>query len=213
MITNLIYFIEAIFDKYECNSKIANNLKPYIEAIRNQKEINDKKNKLPQIEEMNLNKFNAETQKEDKELYIKVLEDKINEFEKIEDTAKLKRAFYIAIVAGIISATIGNIHKVKEVFDYNFFIIAIFIMLLIFFTNMVILLFQFDSVRGYYSGMYSEFREESKKEKAYFLYLYRKMKWVQLYSNQDVSYILNIEDYIKSFFILITLLAFIFIFI
>lgn len=138
----------------------------------------------------------------------KFLKERCLEFKDIQNTAKLKGAFYITIIAAIISAFIGQINQIKCLITYHFEIKIVISLLFLYFINITVLLLNFMGIKSFIQEKYSDFRDEfHSSDKGLYNYWYMNFLRLAIVSNRDTSYILNVEKYIKLFLLWFSILG------
>jgi len=160
------------------------------------KKIENKEKGLDESTDKNYERFKT-CNKEDRELHIKILEDKCKEFENRKSVSQFKAGFYFTTLALVLTTIAKNINEVQHFSDWTFYKQITFILILLYIINAFMLLFSFISVKGFKADMYSTFARANEKEEMFYDYWYKKFQRLQVTTTKDVSFILNIEHYLK----------------
>jgi len=166
-----------------------------LEKICDEK-IDNKENKLNDLTNKNYERFKT-CEKEDKELHIKFLEDKCKEFQNRKSVSQFKAGFYFTTLALVLTTIAKNINEVHHFLDWTIYKQITFILILLYIINAFMLLFSFISVKGFKADMYSTFARANEKEEMFYAYWYKKFQRLQVTTDKNVSFILNIEHYLK----------------
>ncbi len=158
--------------------------------------IEVKENKLNDLVEYHYDNF-KECKDDEKKLNIEFLQDKCEEFKDRKKVAQFKAGFYFTNLSLVIAIIIKNIDKVVCIWDWSFYEKTVFVLIILYIINAFILLFSFVAVKGYKADKYSTFSNSTEKEKMFYSYWYKKFQRLQVYTDKDVSFIKNIEKYLK----------------
>jgi hypothetical protein len=114
-----------------------------------------------------------------------------------EKTAQFKAMFYITALAAILSVLVSKFNEIDKLLSLTIFEQVSMALIILYILNALFLLLSFLSVGSYKSETYSGFRDSTKKDKVYYEYWYKQYQRLQKYTDRDVSYIANIEKYLK----------------
>ncbi len=173
------------------------------------KKIEEKENRLQSISSDSYEKFKA-SNNDEKKYHIELLQDHCKELQDREKVAHFKAGFYLTTLVLTITSMSKNIHNANIVLHWSIYKQMIFSLIVLYIINVIILLFAFVSVKGFRTEKYSDFRNSDEKEKLYYMYWYKKFQRLQVYTDRDITFILNIEKYLKLivFWLAIFLLSF-----
>ena len=166
-----------------------------LSKITNQK-IDQKEKRLNDLAEKNYIRF-KECTNDEKDLHIKLLEDKIKEQESRKSVAQFKAGFYFTGLLFILTTIIKNINEIHTFLDWLLYKQIVFSLICLYVMNVFILLFSFISVKGASSEKYTTFARSEEKEKAFYCYWYKKYQRLEVRTTRDVTFILNIEKYLR----------------
>jgi hypothetical protein len=158
------------------------------------KKIEEKENRLQSISENSYEKYNTSDKKE---YHIELLQDQCKELQDREKIAQFKAGFYLTTLVLAITSIFKNIHDTNLILNWSIYKQVIFGLIVLYIINVIILLFGFISVKGYKTERYSTFRDSSQEERLFYMYWYKKFQRLQVYTDRDISFILNIENYLK----------------
>jgi len=158
------------------------------------KKIVEKENKLQSISDNSYAKYSAS---DEKKYHIELLQDQCKELQDREKVAQFKAGFYLTTLVLAITSIFKNIQNVNIVLHWNIYQQVAFGLMVLYIVNVIILLFGFVSVKGYRKEKYSDFRESNQQEKLFYMYWYKKFQRLRVYTDRDVTFILNIENYLK----------------
>lgn len=161
-----------------------------------QAKIDEKENKLQEITTKSYIKYSTSTNDE-KEQHIELLQEQCKDLQDREKVSQFKAGFYLTALALVIAAMADKIGDAHKILDWDYYLQVSFTLIGLYVLNTLSILFGFSSVKGYKSETYSEFRDSPEKQKKYYEYWYKKFQRLQVYTDRDVSYILNIEKYLK----------------
>jgi len=184
-----IYFLSWTKEKISLVKRIS------LIDICNRK-IEAKERKLDNLVEYHYDNF-TKCNENEKKINLEFLQDKCKEFQDREKVAQFKAGFYFTTLSLVIAIIIKNTDKVSKIGSWNFYEKAIFVLIVLYIINAFILLFSFVSVKGYKADMYSTFSNSKEKEKMFYSYWYKKFQRLQVYTDKEVSFIKNIEKYLK----------------
>lgn len=173
------YFFKAISLKKICEAK-----------------IDEKENKLEEITTKSYVEYSTSTSDEKKQ-HIELLQEQCKDLQDREKVSQFKAGFYLTALALVIAAMADKIGDADKILVWNFNQQIVFGLIVIYVLNVLAILFGFSSVKGYKSETYSDFKDSTEKQKKYYEYWYKKFQRLQVYTDRDVGYILNIEKYLK----------------
>jgi len=173
------------------------------------KKIKDKEKKLQSISDKSYEEY-KQSNKIEKNQHIALLQDLIKQMQEREKTAQFKAMFYMTALAAILSVLIGNINKINEILNFDVLKQIVIGLILLYILNSLFLLLSFLSVSSYEHEKYSDFKKSQNKEKEYYSYWYKQYQRLKVYSDRDISYIKNIEKYLKITTFLTIILAILF---
>lgn len=175
------------------------------------KKIDDKEKKLQSLSDKSYEEYSKSNTIEQK-YHIELLQDQCKELQDREKVAQFKAGFYLTTLVLAITSISKNIHDANLILNWSIYKQVIFSLIVLYIMNVIILLFGFVSVKGYKIEKYSNFKNSNKKEKLFYIYWYKKFQRLQVYTDRDITFILNIENYLKLIIvwsmILISLLIF-----
>ena len=160
------------------------------------KTIEEKENRLNDLAEKNYSRYNKSTE-EEQELHIKILEDKCKEQESRKSVAQFKSGFYFTGLLFILTTVIKNISAIGSFWSWSLYQQIILSLIFLYIINIFLLLFSFISVKGSLSEKYTTFAYSDEKEKSFYIYWYKKHQRLDVRTTRDVSFIVNIEKYLK----------------
>jgi hypothetical protein len=160
------------------------------------KRIDEKEIRLRNLVEKNYTKYRRST-KEEKQLHIKILEDKCKEQENRKSVAQFKSGFYFTGLLFILTTIIKNISAIGSFWSWSLYQQIILSLIFLYIINVFLLLFSFISVKGSLSEKYTTFARSNEKEKSFYIYWYKKYQRLEARTTRDVSFIVNIEKYLK----------------
>jgi len=160
------------------------------------KKIEEKENRLQSISENSYGKYSISNEIE-KKYHIELLQDQCKELQDREKIAQFKAGFYLTTLVLAITSIFKNIQDIHLIFQWSIYKQVAFSLIILYIVNVVILLFGFVSIKSYKSEKYSDFRDSNKKEKLFYTYWYKKFQRLQVYTDRDITFILNIENYLK----------------
>jgi len=160
------------------------------------KKIEEKESRLQSVCNDSYEKYSTSNETE-KKFHIELLQDQCKELQDREKVAQFKAGFYLTSLVLIAGAIIKSINSADLIYQWNCYIQASFALIFLYIINVIILLFGFISVKKYKAERYSDFRNSEDKEKSYYTYWYKKFQRLQVYSTNDISFVLNIEKYLK----------------
>jgi len=166
-----------------------------LKDICNQK-IEDKEKKLQLLSDKSYEEYSKSSDIE-KEQHLILLQDLIKQMQEIERTAQFKAMFYITTLAAILSVLVSKINDIEKIFTLNIYEQTTIALIVLYILNALLLLLSFLSVSEYKSETYSDFKKSNQKSKKYFEYWYKQYQRLQKYSTRDISFITNIEKYLK----------------
>lgn len=188
--TYKIYFLtwtrEKKFNLYEIIS---------LQTICNT-QIDKKEHKLKEITQKSYQKY-AISNEDEKKQHIELLQEQCKDLQDREKVSQFKAGFYLTALALVIAAMADKIGDAHKILDWNLYQQIVFGLITLYVLNVLGLLFGFSSVKSYNSETYSDFRDSSEKEKKYYEYWYMKFQRLQVYTDREVSYIVNIEKFLK----------------
>jgi hypothetical protein len=177
-------------------------LKPFsLWKILSLKEICDTKiaDKEQKIEEITLRSYDKYSLSSDdeKKLHIELLKDQCDDLNDREKVAQFKAGFYLTALTLVIAAMADKMGDAKNILEWAIYQKIVFGMIILYVLNVLGLLFGFASVKAYKSEKYSDFIDSSEKGKSFYFYWYKKFQRLQVYTDRDISFIRNIETYLK----------------
>lgn len=185
-----IYFLTWTRDKNFHLWKILS-----LKDICNQK-IDDKEKQLQSLSDKSYKEYSKSNEIEKKQHLI-LLQDLIKQMKEIEKTAQFKAMFYITTLAAILSVLISKFNEIEKIFTLNTYEQVVITLIVLYILNALFLLLSFLSVGEYKSETYLDFKSSTQKEKTYYEYWYKQYIRLQKYSTRDISFITNIEKYLK----------------
>jgi len=166
-----------------------------LKDIYNQ-QIQDKEDRLELITDKSFEEYSKSNNIEQKQ-HLALLQDLTKQMQETEKTAQFKAMFYITTLAAILSVLISKFNEIEKILILNTYEQVVIALIILYILNALFLLLSFLSVGGYKSETYSDFKNSKQKEKTYFEYWYKQYQRLQKYSERDVSFIANIEKYLK----------------
>jgi len=160
------------------------------------KKIEEKEKRLQSISDNSYEEYTISNETE-KKYHIELLQDQCKELQDREKVAQFKAGFYLTTLVLAITSIFKNIQDINLIFQWSIYQQVAFGLIILYIINVVILLFGFVSVKSYKSEKYSDFRNSNKKEKLFYTYWYKKFQRLQVYTDRDITFILNIENYLK----------------
>lgn len=160
------------------------------------KKIQDKEDRLDEITENSYAKYKNSASDEQLK-HIELLKDLSTQMQEREKVAQFKAMFYITVLAAILSVVFSKYNELYKIMDYTLFEQFTIGVITIYLINTVFILLSFLSVGVYQSETYSNFRDSIDKDKNYYAYWYKQYQRLQKYSDRDISYIANIEKFLK----------------
>lgn len=160
------------------------------------KKIEEKENKLQSISNDSYEKYNTSNETE-KQQHLLLLQDLSKQMQEREKTAQFKAMFYMTALAAVLSVLISKFNEIDKLLSLNIFEQVTMALIVLYIINALFLLLSYLSVGSYQSETYSEFRDASNKDKNYYEYWYKQYQRLQKYTDRDISYIINIEKYLK----------------
>lgn len=160
------------------------------------KKIEEKEKRLQSISDNSYEEYTISNETE-KKYHIELLQDQCKELQDREKVAQFKAGFYLTTLVLAITSIFKNIQDIDLIFQWSIYQQVAFGLIILYIINVVILLFGFVSVKSYKSEKYSDFRNSNKKEKLFYTYWYKKFQRLQVYTDRDITFILNIENYLK----------------
>lgn len=158
--------------------------------------IEEKENKLQSISGNSYEKYTISNETE-KQQHILLLQDLSKQMQEREKTVQFKAMFYITALAAILSVLVSKFDKITNILSLTTTEQVVIALILLYILNALFLLLSFLSVGSYKSETYSHFRDSIDKDKLYYMYWYKQYQRLQKYTDRDVSYISNIEKYLK----------------
>lgn len=160
------------------------------------KKIEEKENRLQSISDNSYEKYTISNETE-KQQHILLLQDLSKQMQEREKTVQFKAMFYITALAAILSVLVSKFDKIINILSLTTTEQVVIVLILLYILNALFLLLSFLSVGSYKSETYSHFRDSMDKDKLYYMYWYKQYQRLQKYTDRDVSYITNIEKYLK----------------
>jgi len=160
------------------------------------KKIEEKETKLQSISSNSYDKYSTSTDIE-KQQHLSLLQDLSKQMQEREKTVQFKAMFYITALAAILSVLVSKFDKITNILSLTTTEQVVIALILLYILNALFLLLSFLSVGSYKSETYSHFRDSMDKDKLYYIYWYKQYQRLQKYTDRDVSYISNIEKYLK----------------
>lgn len=157
------------------------------------KKIEEKENRLQSISDNSYEKYTISNETE-KQQHILLLQDLSKQMQERKKTVQFKAMFYITALAAILSVLVSKFDKINILSFIEQIVIAL---ILLYILNALFLLLSFLSVGSYKSETYSHFKDSMDKDKLYYMYWYKQYQRLKKYTDRDVSYISNIEKYLK----------------
>jgi len=158
--------------------------------------IEAKEQRLNDLAEHHYDNF-MQCNENEKKFNLELLQDKCKEFQDREKVAQFKAGFYFTTLSLVIAIIINNTDKLTQITSWNIYEKGIFFLIVSYIINAFILLFSFVSVKSYRADKYSSFSASIEKEKIFFSYWYNKFQRLNVYTTKDISFIKNIEKYLK----------------
>lgn len=158
------------------------------------KKIEEKEERLSNLAEKNYSRYNVS---EEKELHIKLLEDKCKEQESRKSVAQFKSGFYFTGLLFILTTVIKNTSAINSFWTWSLYQQIILSLIFLYIINVFLLLFSFVSVKGFLSEKYTTFTRSDEKEKSFYIYWYKKYQRLEARTTRDITFIVNIERYLK----------------
>lgn len=178
-----------------------NEEKFHILKILSLKELCDKKivSKERKLQGISCNSYDKYSSSNDieKQQHLSLLKDLSMQMQEREKTVQFKAMFYITALAAILSVLVSKFDKIKCILSSSVYEQVVISFIVLYIINTLFLLLSFLSVRAYRSETYSDFRDSSDKDKLYYMYWYKQYQRLQVYTDRDVSYVSNIEKYLK----------------
>lgn len=173
--------------------------------------ISIKENKLDDLYRYHYEQYKQSEDKE-KKFNLEFLQDKCKEFQDREKVAQFKAGFYFTTLSLVIAVITKNTDKLTNIMSWGIYEKSIFFLIVLYLINAFILLFSFIAVKSYTADKYSTFSNSREKEKMFFSYWYKKFQRLSVYTTKDISFIKNIEKYLKliivwSFIFVLILIA------
>ncbi len=158
--------------------------------------ISTKENKLEELSQHHYEKY-MQSDENEKKFNLEFLQDKCKEFQEREKVAQFKAGFYFTTLSLVIAIIVKNIDKLTNIMSWGIYEKGIFFLIVLYIINAFILLFSFIAVKPYTADKYSTFSNSREKEKMFFSYWYNKFQRLSVYTTKDISFIKNIEKYLK----------------
>lgn len=158
--------------------------------------IEKKENRLQSISDDSYEKYNTSNETE-KQQHMLLLQDLSKQMQEREKTAQFKAMFYMTALAAVLSVLISKLNEIDKLLSLGFFEQVIMALIVLYIINALFFLLSYLSVGSYQSETYSDFRDSIDKDKLYYMYWYKQYQRLQKYTDRDVSYITNIEKYLK----------------
>lgn len=158
--------------------------------------IKIKEQKLEEITAKSYSEYLTSSETEKKQ-HIELLQEQCKDLQDREKVSQFKAGFYLTALALVIAAMADKIGDAHKILDWSFYQQLVLGLIALYVLNVLGLLFGFSSVKSYKSETYSDFRDSSEKEKKYYEYWYKKFQRLQVYTDREVSYIVNIEKFLK----------------
>ena len=151
--------------------------------------------------------------KADKFRFISIMQDTIKTYQASMQTAKLKGTFYFTLIGAAVSVFLGKIIDIQLYFiSTNIFTKILILYIVVLFLNFFFLTIQFHSIKNFHKQVYNDYINNTYANN-YFAYFYKNMRFAEFYSQKEVSYIKNVEFYLKKIlFVLIFLITVIFLY-
>lgn len=159
-------------------------------------QIDKKEHKLEEITQKSYHKY-ATSNEVEKKQHIELLQEQCKDLQDREKVSQFKAGFYLTALALVIAAMADKIGDAHKILEWSLYQQIVFGLIALYVLNVLGLLFGFSSVKSYKSETYSDFRDSSEKEKKYYEYWYKKFQRLQIYTDREVSYIVNIEKFLK----------------
>jgi hypothetical protein len=155
-----------------------------------------KESKLDKLSEYHYEQY-MQSDDNEKKFSLEFLQDKCKEFQDREKVAQFKAGFYFTTLSLVIAIIIKNTDKLTNIMSWSIYEKSIFFLIVLYIINAFVLLFSFISVKSYIADKYSTFSSSKEKEKMFFSYWYNKFQRLSVYTTKDISFIKNIEKYLK----------------
>lgn len=161
-----------------------------------QDKIDKKENDLEDLTTKSYAKY-ITSSNDEKQQHIELIKDLSTQMQEREKVAQFKAMFYITVLAAILSVIFSKYNELYKILEFTLLEQFTIVLIAIYILNAVFILLSFLSVGAYKSETYKDFRDSKEKDKNYYAYWYKQYQRLQKYSDRDVSYIGNIEKYLK----------------